>query len=515
MRGFLNDDKFMWRVSKNDLHTCRSSETTNLETNYNSEQLAAVLRSQTALTTAVARGCLQLYARGDLDTQFVSRVIQCANKNRCLNPEFQTTRLKGYAKLLNESEVGTMKIHWTDQGELYGFTFAPRAERIMAESGCLLRCTFTDASHLKNLPFAGNIFSTIAMDVGMKLRPLAVTYLIDNESESSWKRHFETLKDVLPEGYTRPGILDVSDQDKGLDKARAAVMPEFRPFFCSNHRKKNVTKYCKAAARVQYERAVQARTMEELTRQIERFDPKLKSYVESQPLESQFPAATVNAGLPYCGHHTSNAVESWNNVMADANVRSSPPFEAAIQLVIYCVQKYHKDRDFAHEWRHECPPNILKRVDETGSHERAINAYRVEKNGDGIYLVSPWHMPAHTRLVNLNAPPLSRCSCGKERNDDGLPSCTHILACTLQTRDRTIYDMVPMKYSTRSWREGYSTVNAQNIFAPPTAELMATEAERIALPVTTKRPRGRPSAISLGKRRTSWYEVRRGKQKNK
>ena len=128
MRGFLNDDKFIWRVSKHKEHTYRSSVSN--ETNYSSLQLAAVLRSQTALTTAVARGCLQLYARGDLDTQFVSRVIQCANKNRCLNPEFQTTRLKGYAKLLNESEVGTMKIHWTDQGELYGFTFAPRGRLV-------------------------------------------------------------------------------------------------------------------------------------------------------------------------------------------------------------------------------------------------------------------------------------------------------------------------------------------------------------------------------------------------
>ena len=507
---------YNWKVSKIVHHACKPSVLR--RTNYSAAQLAAVVArgASAGLTTAVARGSIELYARGELKNQFLSQVIHKANMNRCADAESQTSRLMRYAELVNGSQVGRMKIHFRENGSLYGFTFAPQAELIMADSGHLSRCMFTDACHFSGLPFDGNIFSSIAMDVGMKIRPLAVTYLIDNETEQSWTTHFESLRAVLPEKYLLSGrLMDVADQDKGEVIARSTVLPNVSPFFCSLHRKKNVLKHCKAPSKVQYERAVAARTMRELNRQVDRFDPKLTSYVAGLPLESQFPAAAVDAGLPYIGHHTSNPVESWNHRMGEVKVRSSPPFEAAIQLVVYCVQKFHKDRESAEKWNQECPKNILKRVDETETHARALNDFQVQRNGDGIYLVSPVDMPARTRLVDLNLPPGSRCSCGKEKVDDNLPTCAHILACTLwdTTRQVSIYDLVPPKYSTRSWREGYRAVNANEIFAPPTAEITATEAERIELPSNTKRPRGRPSAISLGKRRKSWFESKGRKEK--
>ena len=66
----------------------------------------------------------------------------------------------------------------------------------------------------------------MTMDCGRKLRPLSVSYLLDNESESTWSKHYEALKENLPENYGP--LLDVGDQDEGEFAARRRIMPESR-----------------------------------------------------------------------------------------------------------------------------------------------------------------------------------------------------------------------------------------------------------------------------------------------
>jgi len=392
-----------------------------------------------------------------------------------------------------------------------GFSFVPAAEIVMSASGRLLKCVFSDATHLKRLPYIGNVFSTIGLDTSCKLRPLTVTYLLDNECERAWAVHYHALNAALPQEF-KSELLDIGDQDKGEAAAREAVMPELKTFFCSRHRMNNVLKNCRKAARGQFEAAVRCTRKSTLERTIAAFDPKLKEYLSAGPENAlQFPAAAIASGRNYIGYDTSNNVESWNNRLHEVHVTSSPPFEAAMQLVGYCVQKFHKNKAQAAACAHACPPNILKRISEKETKRAALQDYVVKSNGPKIFLVAPAHYPRSTMLVNLNAPPGSRCTCEKEKLDDGLPTCVHILACvSIHGKDIgcEITDLVPRKYSTLSWRAGYECVNETEICAPATADLMEEEGEPMELALTTKRARGRPSAVALGKRRKSWSESR-------
>jgi len=501
---------YVWRVNKIVPHDC-TGVPRKRKTNYKGAQLAQVLArsSITGFTLAAARDMLREYAIGDLPDLFVWRTIQEANSKRCEQYVHQTSRLMQYSELINGSEVGEMRLHFDEDEKLYGFTFSPAAELKMAQSGRLPSCVFTDAARVSGLPFVANLFSTITMDVGHKLRPLAVSYLLDNESSRSWERHYEALRSALPHNYVAAGLLDVGDQDKGEVKAREQIMTSCHAFFCSLHRKKNVAKFCKGHARSQYESAIACPNMERLMTVVERFEPNLSTYVQGTPLRCQFPAAAVAEGLPFIGEHTSNPVESWNHAMTAAKVRCSPPFEAAIELVTYCVQKFHAHKGKALTWMHECPPRIMTIIDERDAHARALTEYNVRSNGsEGMYLVAHRNKPNATRLVNLREDPGSRCSCEREKIHDNLPACVHILACTLfDGSGEHIASLVPPKYTTRSWRETYEVVDERQIFAPPTADLMAKNAEPIDLPGRIKRGRGRPSAISLGKRQKAWHET--------
>ena len=505
----------IWRVTKKIDHQCDMVPRNGMNTNYSVGQLAAALAnsSTTAFTGKTAKEKLAEYAIGDLSAVNVHRAIREATAKRSENLNEQTSRLMQYAKVINDSEVGAMQVHMKG-GKLYGFTFSPRAEHIMAHRGYLPRCVFSDGAHLVRLPIIGTIFTTITMDCGRKLRPLSVSYILDNESEGSWTTHYETFKENLPENYGP--LLDVGDQDKGEIAARKKIMPESSSFFCSLHRKKNIAKRSSSAGGVhQYDLALSATSMTRLDAQLERFEPNLKNYIEKIPRECQFPAAAVHHGLPYIAEHTSNPVESWNNCMQVHHVRNCPPFEAAMNLVSYCVKKFHKDKDEAAACLHECPRNIMKIVDETESHKRALNNYIVETNGsDGVYLVANKRTPNSKNLVNLRADHGQRCSCEREKIYDGLPACEHILACALRdtTGERSIQALVPGRYRTRTWREGYNCVEHDKIIAPPTQDLMAEEAEKIELPRELKRPRGRPSATSLGVRKKSWFETGRHKK---
>jgi len=111
--------KYHWRVSRVVPHDCAGDDG---KTNYNSLQLAAVLvrSAESGLTNNCAKGYLEHFARGKLENRFICRVVAKAKMMRFAKDSQDTTsRLRGYAALVNKSSCGKLSLHM-DGDKLYG-----------------------------------------------------------------------------------------------------------------------------------------------------------------------------------------------------------------------------------------------------------------------------------------------------------------------------------------------------------------------------------------------------------
>ena len=117
-----------------------------------------------------------------------------------------------------------------------------------------------DACHKVGLD-PGTLYNIVTRDANNCNFAVALAHFIGHENKGRWTQVFEAVKGVLAEkGVSRSPRVVISDRDKGLKGAIAAVFPSCVPFFCRVHLEKNIKANCTFASATFYNKCFFALT---------------------------------------------------------------------------------------------------------------------------------------------------------------------------------------------------------------------------------------------------------------
>lgn len=223
------------------------------------------------------------------------------------------------------------------------FYFAPRES--MRQATRLLRVLSSDAAFCKSVANQFQLFSLVGLSSNGNVIPLAFCWLSLSESAVSWGKVYEFVRKCYPTLDWRLFTL-LLDGDKGMEAARAKVLPELHPFRCSKHRFENLLKRATPEAAKLYKRAVSIPSVDELNlflnNRVSALPEVHREAVLSLPSSHQFMAAHIgDTGLPLYGRHTSQLVESENSAMAALNFRNIDPVAAVVEIGQYVTKKFN------------------------------------------------------------------------------------------------------------------------------------------------------------------------------
>jgi hypothetical protein len=197
-----------------------------------------------------------------------------------------------------------------------------------------------DAAHLKSV-YKGTIYIASVLSGANEVYPIGFLISCDNENKETWSTFLTKLHEACPiisqEKNNIYPFIFISDRDKGLKPALAAVFPRNVDVHCAKHIESNVRqKYgaqC-AAYVIRIAKTFSTRQQEWYTEQVRKIKPAAATYLEEiDGLWKNTSWLEDDASLPpRYGIVTSNTAESINNMLLDA--RNMPSWLDATEKII-------------------------------------------------------------------------------------------------------------------------------------------------------------------------------------
>ncbi|XP_018480029.2 uncharacterized protein LOC108851107 [Raphanus sativus] len=158
---------------------------------------------------------------------------QAANEVRG-SPEESFSLLHSYMYMLEKQNPDTVTRVVVDEANKFKYLFFALEASIEGFSA-MRKVLIVDATHLKNV-YGGNLLVATAQDPDHHTYPIAFG-VADGEKNDSWMWFMEQLKSVISD---IPGLVFLSDRNKSLINAVAAVFPQAAHGYCIWHLSQNV-----------------------------------------------------------------------------------------------------------------------------------------------------------------------------------------------------------------------------------------------------------------------------------
>ena len=346
----------------------------------------------------------------------------------------------------------------------------------------LLQSVFqADAAHMNFGKYT--LYSCYGTTANGNTFPVAIAIIFGNEDKDGWMRFWKFVKNIHPSIHD-PRNTIITDQQKGSIPALNEVLPGVVNFFCSFHRRQNITKYVKGGSGPYsclwfYNLLINAKLPQTIDRH--KFDHSNDMQVQAlRFLNSvndyqQYPAARCALHEHACMHKrtASSSVEAMNHANESVRDRSAvDPINALILLLHLEDKRYKGHVEAAWGRDHELTPygsNLIgEAFKKVSLRDYSITVHQMD--GDHICrvqrVVSTNQYTCVIPMIEHEDSYFGSCTCGVPKVD-GVP-CVHMIAVVKSNRIEGLNEsnIMPYWYHTSHWRKQYpegSNVCAGNI----------------------------------------------------
>ena len=346
----------------------------------------------------------------------------------------------------------------------------------------LLQSVFqADAAHMNFGKYT--LYSCYGTTANGNTFPVAIAIIFGNEDKDGWTRFWKFVKNIHP-SIDDPRNTIITDQQKGSIPALNDVLPCVVNFFCSFHRRQNITKYVKGGTGPYscmwfYNLLINAKLPQTIDRH--KFDhsnemqDQALRFLNSVNDYQQYPAARCDLHVDACMHKrtASSSVEAMNHANESVRDRSAvDPINSLILLLHLEDKRYKGHLEAAWGRDHELTPYGANLIGEAFK-KVILRDYHIDVHQLGVE-----HICRVNRLVSTNQytcviPMFANedsyfgsCTCGVPKVD-GVP-CVHMIAVVKSNRIEGLNEsnIMPYWYHTSHWRKQFpegSNVCAGNI----------------------------------------------------
>ncbi|XP_013589043.1 PREDICTED: protein FAR1-RELATED SEQUENCE 4-like [Brassica oleracea var. oleracea] len=346
-----------------------------------------------------------------------------ANKVRG-TPEESYSLLYCYMHMLEQVNPDTITRVVVDEGKKFKYLFWALGASIEG-SRAMRKVLVVDATHLKTV-YGGVLFVATAQDPNHHHYPIAFG-VADGEKYESWLWFMEQLKSVISD---LPGLVFLSDRNKGLIKAVHQVFPQAAHGYCIWHLSQNVKGYVRnnrETCAFKFMECAHAYTEAEFLVLYNAFGRKYPSAAEylERSCEQKKWARCYFEGVRY-NVDTTNSAESFNGVIKDARKFTLlPMFDFIIGKIAKWFNKHRKEAA-------EMPPALkLVPIVEEEMTKRCVDAgfLRVDEL-NSFHLEYSVHGSDGKRYTVDMA--MNMCTCG-QFDKDKYPCVHAVAAATFMT----------------------------------------------------------------------------------
>ena len=346
-----------------------------------------------------------------------------ANKVRG-TPEESYSLLYCYMHMLEQVNPDTITRVVVDEGKKFKYLFWALGASIEGFRA-MRKVLVVDATHLKTV-YGGVLFVATAQDPNHHHYPIAFG-VADGEKYESWLWFMEQLKSVISD---LPGLVFLSDRNKGLIKAVHQVFPQAAHGYCIWHLSQNVKGYVRnnrETCAFKFMECAHAYTEAEFLVLYDAFGRKYPSAAEylDRSCEQKKWARCYFEGVRY-NVDTTNSAESFNGVIKDARKFTLlPMFDFIIGKIAKWFNKHRKEAA-------EMPPALkLVPIVEGEMTKRCVDAgfLRVDEL-NSFHLEYSVHGSDGKRYTVDMA--MNTCTCG-QFDKDKYPCVHAVAAATFMT----------------------------------------------------------------------------------
>ena len=340
----------------------------------------------------------------------------------------------------------------------------------------LQRVFQADACHMNFGKYT--LYSCYGTTANCKTFPVAIAIQFGNEDKLGWTQFWQFAKSLHPSLNDKDTTI-ITDQDKGLRKSIAEVLPSAAPFICSFHREQNIVKYVKGGSgtyscRWMFKKLLHAHTMAEIAhlknKHAVHVDDKAWKYLGTVNDEEVYPAARCNLSKTSCMYQrsASSSAESMNKANLAARARTAVDPVSSIMLLLKLASlRFSGQKEKAWIWEYALTPHGKKLQDNAFDgvtfRHYSIFINNSEDNNDRV-------VARVTRLggeqnverkcwflkeEDDDGSVFGGCSCGVP-NTDGIP-CHHMIAVVKSGRIEglTPTNAMPFWWTTECWKRQY------------------------------------------------------------
>ena len=346
----------------------------------------------------------------------------------------------------------------------------------------LLQSVFqADAAHMNFGKYT--LYSCYGTTANGNTFPVAIAIIFGNEDKDGWTRFWKFVKNIHP-SIDDPRNTIITDQQKGSIPALNDVLPGVVNFFCSFHRRQNITKYVKGgngpySCMWFYNMLISCKLPQTIDRH--KFDHSNDMQVQALRFLNavndyqQYPAARCDLHPHACMHQrtASSSVEAMNHANESVRDRSAvDPINSLILLLHLEDKRYKGHVEAAWGRHHELTPHGSNLIGKAFK-KVVLRDYHINVHQQGVEhicmvnrVVSANQYTCVIPMVDNEDSYFGTCTCGVPKVD-GIP-CVHMIAVVKSNRIEGLNEsnIMPYWYHTSHWRKQYpegSNVGAGNI----------------------------------------------------